>query len=329
MSIETLFFAVKAGSLAGYIAALGIVIAGECLNIKSNIIHQCSHNHLLPSRLLSRLLAEALGVLVLAPPVDVYGRSHLGYHHKVGLIASLDDEDVHFIQWLGFYPGMSTDEAWRNFRRVLTSPGVHCRLLGRRMKENFLQGHPLRRAATWLWWMTVAGTTAATGRADLVTMGYLLPITVLYQIGMMTYVVSEHMHFCHPVGEQTRDWHGLMSHARFVGVPLPPAGLPIVSRIKAYARFGIGMLGALAVRVIVIPGELATHSAHHWRASADWTCAPYAYRDLKATMPQRAREFWGLRNALQAVFEGMSRAARNQGYPESPTSSHCRPTKPD
>lgn len=308
MSIETLFLAVKAGSLAGLIAAAGIVIAGECLNIKSNIIHQCSHNHLLPSRLLSRLLAEALGVLVLAPPVDVYARSHLGYHHKKALIASLDDEDVHFIQWLGFYPGISTDEAWRNFRRVLTSPGVHCQLLGRRMKENFLQGHPLRRAATWLWWMTVAGTTAAIGRADLVTLGYLLPITVLYQIGMMTYVVSEHLHFCHPAGDRSRDWHALMSHARFVGVPLPPAGLPIVSRIKAYGRFGIDMLGALVVRVMILPGELATHSAHHWRASADWTCAPYAYRDLKATMPQRARELWGLRNALQAVFEGMSRS---------------------
>lgn len=308
MSIETLFFAVKAVSLAGLIAAAGIVVAGECLNIKSNIVHQCSHNRMLPSRRLSRLLAEALGVLVLAPPVDVYRRSHLGYHHKRELIASLGDEDVHFIQWLGFYPGMSADEAWQNFRRALTSPGVHCRLLGRRMRENFLQGHPLRRAATWLWWTMVAAATVASGRAEVVTLGYLVPITVLYQIGMITYVVSEHMHFGHPAGDKSRDWHALMSHARFVGVPLPPAGLPILSRIKAYARFGFGMVGALAVRVMVLPGELATHSAHHWQASADWTCAPYAYRDLKAKTPQRAREFWGLRNALQAVFEGMSRS---------------------
>lgn len=286
--------------------ATWILAAGQVLNIRSNLIHQTSHNRLLRSKLKSRFVAEALGIVVLAPPVDVYKATHLGTHHRPEKVASDEDDDVAFIRWLGFRPGMKAKDARKHFFRLLLAPPVHVRLLGLRLLENFAGGHPLRRAAALAWWTTVLAFAATHGLCAQLILGYLIPITIVYHIGLITYVVSEHMHFTHPPGDKSRDWHSAVSHARFLGAALPPSSLPLLRRIRAWTGWLGDMLGAFVVRILVLPGELITHSAHHWRpGQADWTRAPYAYRDLKARWPkEKVREFWGLRATLNAVFKG-------------------------
>ena len=106
------------------IAAAGIVIAGDTWAIKTT----------------SFTNAAAKAPASVSP---AFAAAHIAFGHAVAGTArgcvwppsaittkwrssSLDDEDVHFIQWLRFLPGMSTDEAWRNFAAT-TSPAFICR----------------------------------------------------------------------------------------------------------------------------------------------------------------------------------------------------------
>lgn len=300
MSIESLL------ALAATVASQ-IAVAGQAMNIKTNIIHQTVHGRSLKSKKLANLLAEALGITVLAPPHQVYAAAHLGTHHRPDKVASLEDADVQFVRDLGFYPGMKVDTAWARFRTVLFSPRMHLKLLAQRLADNLLRGPRLRRLAALVWWAGIPTLAASHDLLGALLLAYVLPVTVFYQMAMITQALTEHRHFTHPVGDRSRNWHAAVSHARFLGAALPAAGLPLRRRLPAYGAWLMRMLGALILRVTVLPGELIVHSGHHWApARADWTRAPYAYRDLKAGMPKEdIREFWGLRDVLDDVFRGI------------------------
>ncbi len=287
-----------------------LAVAGQAMNIKTNIIHQAVHGRSLKSRQLAKAIAEALGIAVLAPPLEVYAAAHLGTHHRRDMVASAADSDTQFVRSLGFFPGMKVAASWARFWRVLFSPAVHLRLLGQRIDDNIRRGPLVRRFAAVAWWTGVPSLAAANDVFGLLALAYLLPITVIYQMAMITQALTEHRHFTHPVGDRSRNWHAEVSHARFLGAALPPADLPLHRKLPAYGAWFIRMLGALILRVTVLPGELIVHSGHHWApARADWTRAPYSYRDLKANMPkEEIREFWGLRAALDDVFKGFESA---------------------
>lgn len=297
-------------SAAGGLAAAWTVVVGQAMNIKTNIIHETCHQHSLKSRKRARRIAEALGIAVLAPPLDVYAAAHLPGHHHPGKVGSMEDADVQFVRNLGFYPGMKVEAAWARYRRALVSPAVHLRLLAERLRDNFARGPLPRRIAAVAWWTGVPALAAMNGVLGLVGLAYILPVTVIYQMAMITQALSEHRHFTHPAGDRSRNWHAAVSHARFLGAPLPDRELPLIRKVPAYALWLARMVGALVIRTAVLPGELIVHAGHHWSPSrANWVRAPYSYRDLKAEMPQdQVREFWGLKDTLNDVFKGFESA---------------------
>ena len=319
------------------LVAVAVLIAGVVQNLKTNFIHQVTHNNLnirsfekffshfyalfgratspeqsrQRARQLTRFMVEWLGIIVIAPPVDEYRRSHIGIHHRADKVASLDDEDTQFVQSLGFDPGLSVALYWHKLHRVLFSPVVHVRLFLLRVSMNLKYGSWWRRIGFILWWALVLTVAGQQGLLFAVIVGYLTAIGPVFQIAQILQAITEHMHFANPGGQNDKQWHAKVSHARFVGSMAPAEELHGAAWLYAWSRFWLEVVFIhLPVRWMILPGELATHAAHHWWAGrADWTLAPYSYRDLKAQVPEHwVREYWGLKASLNAVFEGMADA---------------------
>lgn len=309
--MQTLLLLLKLLLESAGLITLSLVLVSEVQYIKTTLVHQATHNRLLRNRKLARRLADLLGATVLAPNVQEYERVHIGQHHRSEMVASVKDEDTQFVMKLGFLPGLEVEAYWRQFKRTLLNPRVHLRLFMARIRANLMTGPMERRVFAWLWWSGLLSIACAHGLLLPVLLAYVWPISLPFQVAQILQALTEHMHFVNPGEERNVEWHARVSHARFVGEAAPTAtGL---AGVKAWTGFWLRLVFLhLPLRMAVLPGDLANHSAHHWKAGkADWTQAPYSYRDLKAEVPvEWHREFWGLRATLQAVFEGMSKAPR-------------------
>ena len=110
---------------------------------------------------------------------------------------------------------------------------------------------------------------------------------------------------------------------RFCGSPIPTTH----DTYMAWLRWTAQMLVHLFWREFVLVGDMPAHDWHHRYASnRDWPNALYArQQDLEANSPDWEdpyTEVWGLLNAIDAVFDGLSQLPTYSKPPALQPSDH-------
>jgi hypothetical protein len=257
------------------IGTIGLVHAK--VKISSVLVHYATHGKGLKQPMLSRALAEAMSIFVLSTPFKEYKRVHDG-HHRNSSFASMADEEARYLFDLGFRPGTPQADLWRTFWQTLWSPSFHAKAISVRLRQNFVR-EPLARAfAAWAFWLAVLSGTAYAGWLPALLLGVLVPIFIGGNIGSFLELVSRHRWLVTPEKGVRRQF--ALSHGRFLA-PIPPAR---GAGARVWMRWMMDVIASAMGRLMVVPGDLNWHIAHHIglapavrHAQPPWTDAASAY----------------------------------------------------
>jgi len=301
------FFSMGPAGWAG-ILPCWLCVVGCARKIQVTLAHQCAHYALTENRLIDRLVGQFLTTLICVDHFDSYYHEHVEIHHTKKL-ASPVDPDCKFLLELGFAPGMSVKDLWKQLGKTVVSPRFHGKFLKARLLANFVTSPVGRRAWAWTFHgALVAGVTYFGGWTGFLV-GWVLPLTAPYHIAALLNFSSLHFWLRQPApGASAKETICTLTGGRFVGEALPESGA--LSRFGWLARMAFYHL---PVRIAVLTGDLPVHDYHHRHARCpEW--ADYLYtrqRDIEGGCPGWPlpyTENWGLHNAIGAVFETISRA---------------------
>lgn len=271
-------FALSAIGLA--VGTIGLVHAK--VKISSVLVHHATHGKGFKRPKINRILAETMSILVLSTPFKEYKRVHDG-HHRNSTFASIEDEEARYLFDLGFQPGTPQAELWRTFYRTLWSPRFHAASILTRLRQNFVRGPLARAVAAWAFWITVLSAATWSGWLLSLLLGVLVPILVGGNIGSFLELASRHRWLVTPESGARRQF--ALSHGRL----LVPRALEEGAGTRARMRWLMDVFVALMSRLMVVPGDLNWHIAHHIglipavkHKQPPWTDAASAY----------SKQFW-------------------------------------
>ncbi len=273
------------------------------------IAHQCAHLHFCKSKSLNRIVHHVITIFLCAQDYDGYRHDHFKLHHGTRTFGTYEDPVLAFITGLGFKSSMSKRELWWHLIGLCFSPSFHARYLWRRIRSNVISGGIGRKIWFGLWWTAVAVAMLMSDRIALaITVGYLLPITILYQISAFLELICEHvwMRALDASGPRYRITE--LSWGRFCGEPVPWNG-PATRWLRWSALM---VLYHAPVRLLVLTGDAPQHDFHHAIPNnRGWMISAYERHLAVRDGRMEDIEVWGLFRAIDIVFECISIAASN------------------
>ncbi len=316
-----------------------ITVAGAraCL---VTVTHQVIHGQFSGSPRLDAWIADLLGSLLLLQNREAYEKDHRGTHHLFRFMATGSDPDAAFLRLLGFLPGMTKFQLWRQLWKTTFSPfHFHGRFLKARLGANFwspetplsrrllalgLHGAMFLAVVAWCaaWWTLLPAIVFA--------VAWLLPLTALYQSAALWQFVCEHYW---ETDRQPRDSDvfsgskkailAKLTNGRFMADPLPPEEATGLAWAWSWSWWWARLLLVhLPCRLAVVCTDLPSHDWHHrHESSPEWVDGIYArQRDVEAGCPGWEcpyTEVWGLGNAIDRVFEAMA-GMQSAATPDKP-----------
>jgi hypothetical protein len=272
------------------------------------IAHHCVHSRFTRKIVKDRFMAQVLSTLVCTEDADQYYEDHINLHHRKATFATLADPTIQHLLMLGFRPGMTTHQLWRQLAWTVISPKFHLHFLYTRLAQNLIRSAPYRRVMAVVYLGSVVGAVAWEGAWLAFALAVLVPLIPLYQIVALLEFLSEHAWF--KAKDDTlggRAFHVSHSWGRFSGDPLPAPGLSLGAALASWSRWTVRLfLYHLPARILVIPGDLSQHDFHHrFPSSSHWVRAAYARQeDIDAGHPgwPAYTDVWGLAVAINHVF---------------------------
>ena len=279
-----------------------LLMTGAHRAFQTTLLHHGSHGTLARPAWLNALLAEAVSVVGMLIPLDLYRREHLEHHRALALF---DDPDLRLLVSLGFRPGMSVRQAWFHLAWLLFDPRLHARMFLSRLTAGLCAESLPRRAAGWGWLLLLVLLIAG-GWGWPLLLAYGLPQLFFQQAGLLQ-LVSEHTYVYLGWGRDSRRLMlSRLTYNRYFGEPVPAVG----AGVWAWVWFAIANVGHLIARIGVVPGDLANHAVHHFRASdRRWPMAAYLQRDVLEAEAARGTpvcEVWGLAAAIDNTLQHLA-----------------------
>jgi hypothetical protein len=191
----------------------------------------------------------------------------------------------------------NTRPYWQHFRRLIFSWQFHWFFLKARLKANFVTPPLYRRLMSMIFTLLLLTVVAISNSWIPFLFAWVFPLTILYHISTLLQLCSEH--YWGAIGSKESK-----SHGRFCG-ETPPFG----GTFQAWLTWLLRMLFYhLPVRVGVLSDpEICPHDFHHHypKADKDWPNAIYN-RQEQVDNGANYREFWGIHNAMEAVFQSLA-----------------------
>ena len=279
---------------------------------QTTFVHHASHGNLSGRAWLDKVLGEIMSTVTWIVTLREYTEGHLkGHHPRTGLLdgAGPDDPDLWFIvNDMGFKPGGSRRDYWRQLICLLISPGFHGRFFLARTRANLARATAGRRLTAAAYVAVLFGLVALTGAWLQLLWVLLIPGIWLYQVSGVLQVLTEHSWVRDTSGKiSKKEVSARLTIGRFVGSRVPDPSQPRSQRILGWIRWTLGMIfWHLPVRLFILPGDLPQHDLHHRKQRADWANPAYARRD-DAMQPSAGwpayQEVWGLVAALNQTFD--------------------------
>ncbi len=191
----------------------------------------------------------------------------------------------------------STSKYWQLFFQTLVSLQFHWFSLKGRIKANWVDAPPYRCLMSLIFTVAVLVVVTTTNCWTTFLVALVFPLSGLYHISTLCQICSEHLWGATGSIESK-------SHGRFCGESPPLSGsvtdwLGWILRMLCYH---------LPVRIAILSDpEICQHDLHHNfpRADKDWANATYS-RQAQVEAGAEYREYWGLHNALEAVFQSLA-----------------------
>ncbi|UOY03719.1 hypothetical protein [Blastococcus sp. PRF04-17] len=243
-----------------------------------------------------------------------YFEDHVRGHHSRKIFTTAADPDAAFLMQMGFRPGMSPRALWRQLRRTVASPRFHMIFLQARIRTNFVTAPWHRRLAAAAWLAGLAGA-AVLMPAWVFVATVVIPLLPLYHVSGLLQFLSEHAWLTTENAAGSKEEYAARTWGRFCLEPLPASDLAGWAKVRGWARWAARMaLVQLPTRYGVVMGDLPVHDLHHlFPAEHDWTRSLWVRQqriDRGESQGMENREFYKLADAIDAVFDGMSRACQ-------------------
>ncbi|MEO3808375.1 fatty acid desaturase [Sphaerisporangium sp. B11E5] len=294
-----------------------LTVNGERLMVLV-IAHQALHRRFSGSSRRDAFWGEVVTVLSVFHTFRDFKEEHFDNHHRREVFATRADPPVQFLIDLGFRPGLSRTALWRRAWVVFLSPLFYWNGFLGRIRSNLKgRGRRLAAFAVWIgWWLSLPFWLP--NGALVLVLAFVVPVVLFAQLSALLDRLGEH------------EWLGprdpAFGHrfytvantaARYCGSPVPPAGLPLGARLRAWSRWtALTVCYHLPSRLLVVVGDLPNHDYHHrYPSTPDWTTAAYARQRDIDNGPEGPpyREVWGMGAAIDQMFrtlagQGESRA---------------------
>lgn len=286
--------------------------------VETTINHQAAHSNFSGNKFWDRWVLEILSTLLMIQPYDGYVRDHIGNqendkkgHHNKSVFATKADPAYQLILKL-FPPNLTKQEYWLRLRRTVCNLYFHWFMLRERLKSNLLEVPGYRRLMAICWYLIGLSLVGFTQSWITFFVAWCIPLTILHHISALLFALTEHLWGDEDEQQPWRVRYMRRTCGRFSGEPFPAAHF----RQNPWTW----VLWVLRWVFIHIPvrlgcwvGEGPEHDWHHRHVnSRDWANGAFArQRDLEAGCPgwpEPYTEVWGIIEALDRVFEALSRS---------------------
>jgi len=322
VAIHTLTSSAMVFGLA-FVPIFWLYIAVSLRTAQVSFTHYASHYTLLSHHWLNDVVGELWSVVNFSQPLWLYRMGHLVGHHRD--LNSPVDPDATFFEDNGFVKGQSLHWYRKHMLKTVFSPSVHWRMFKSRMNANFrpfysIEQSPLEhlelkpsriRVLTRFFagvaiHVSVAGLAFTSGYGALYLLGYVVPVTVGYQILSLFQNATEHQPGIVPGQSELLRGQTKFTGARYFGTAYQEAH-PV--------RWWLSMVFvALPQKLLTVgPTELQLHNIHHdpkrviFELSDNcWAMAPYVARKAEMDYGIVYKETWGLKDALDESFMALA-----------------------
>ena len=298
-----------------------LVTSSGIARLQVLVYHYAAHGTVFRSPAANFAAGRAVSVLLMIREFGAYRRDHL-QHHRIQKMVRADDEFAQLVtQVLKLRPGEPKARQWRLLLMRLVSPAFHLRFLLVRARGCFLSGSRTHNAiAAAAWGALLAGTWTTDGWL-FVAVAWLLPVTVLLNIGIVLRTLCEHR--WPPAEIDPAALSCIAERKRLVcrttiGVfpASPPPDAP-ASTARGAVAWGLWwarlLTEHLVTRLFVLVGDAPCHDYHHRRPSAhDWPSYIHARQhDVERGCPgypEPYAECWGMTSAIDQTLQSLADA---------------------
>lgn len=285
-------------------------------NMVLTIRHECVHNNFVTNPQVNKILGEFVTIVLLIRTAKEYQHDHVSLHHNSDILCTAQDPHVNYLSKYGLKFGVKKKDLWLRLIFVLLSPLFYIGSTYGRIKANILAKNSVRRLFALLYitmWSLILTFSSVSFYQFI--LAYAFPVFVLSEASAFIETISEH-----PIPQEETNGRTLKERRLMLAKKswciLSGTAWPTHSRImlvNVYRKivWFIQMIGHLFVRLTILPGPLPSHELHHRKPGQyDWRIAFYErQKDIEANHPGYPpyTEVWGLINALDIVFDGMSK----------------------
>jgi len=164
-----------------------------------------------------------------------------------------------------------------------------------------------------VWLLAFTSLLAPKGLAVLL-LAFVVPIILLAQLSALLDKLGEHAWLTarNPSHGQ-RYYHASSTWGRYCGCAVPASSMSWQEQMIAWPQwFALMLFYHLPSRLLVIVGDLPNHDFHHrYPSSPDWMVSAYARQadiDSGVMKGPPYSEIWGMFQAVDRMFQGMSEA---------------------
>lgn len=302
--------------LSSILLPTGLVLTTSGLGLFQVVIfHHCAHNTVFRTQETNLLAGRMISALLLFKYFDAYKHEHLLHHSPKIQFTDQDEFSDFMVNMCGFPAGQSRRKLWLHLIGMLVSPSFHAKFLYRRIRGSLGSENWRHNALGITFWCALLIASAAYHWLMLVSITWVLPVSVLLQIATVFRILCEHR-----VPEPeilAAGGRTLVSQATsgvMPGAAVPSRDLPAYRSVAAWSLWWLNMLTVqLFVRVFVLVGDAPCHDFHHRRPGHGWTSYIQGRQsDMDAGspgFPSNYLETWGLFRAVDANFALLAQAS--------------------
>lgn len=288
-----------------------LFVAGRTWSLFA-LFHHSAHRNLYRNQRANRIATRLISLLTFSSSFEAYKEAHIKSHHTRDMCRLDDDEGV-FMQ-LGFPPGRSRSEYWKQLWLSLVLPGSYLRYLRYRLWDWQKSESWSSRLMTWGFALSlIAGAWYASAMTSLL-LAYVMPLFVVFNATGLLGTFSEHPWGCLR-DHDSKDRLVLLSQGRYLLDEAPDPELQAGRRCRRWVLWWARLLFYhLPVRVAILPGDSLHHDHHHRHPrTEDWTNSTYERADHVWNgcpgFPDRPHAHaWSLGEAIDRVFTRMAAA---------------------
>jgi len=297
------------------------------------VAHHCAHQRFSREKLLNFLVGSIITAVVQMKEFTSFKSYHNTQHHHLEKLATMEHDPAnkpYLVNTLKFQPGRSKDFYWQRLWQILVSPQFHFQTLSVRLRDSLVAA-PLYHRLLTLSWFSAVLTVVAVTHSWVHFLLWVIPSQIGFQVAVLLQLITEHnWGYVATPGESSKSLLLGKCMSRFLGSAPPNATL--CQQPLAWLNWSLQMVGYVVTRMTVLCLNLPAHSYHHtFPNNQNWANEIYDLQEFTnagcLNWPGKFPEVWGLWNAIDFVFESLSREPQKYRPNKATTSPKAMPEK--